>query len=315
MIKFSLFLFMGLLLISCGPKEEEVSEPGKNLTVDANLVFFYYQDLEKAERFYSDILGMEKVLDYGFAKIHRLSQSSYLCLVDVTKGMHEASEPKTVTLSFVTDEVDAWYEYLKEKGLEMRGPLGDATRHPTRGFVTYDPEGYFLEFERFLDHPQNLHLHQHLKTAEAVYPHTGQKTERPAGLGILANVIWLYYRDIPLAQRFYEDNFGAELLVDQGFAKVYSCSDSAFIGLVDEAQGLHNFTEKKAVNVAFISSRIEQWFAHFTQKDLKFRDLLEEQSSFPVKTFVLYDSGGYFLEFDHFIDDEKNKKIRSYLNN
>jgi len=58
MIKFSLFLFMGLLLISCGPKEEEVSEPGKNLTVDANLVFFYYQDLEKAERFYSDILGM-----------------------------------------------------------------------------------------------------------------------------------------------------------------------------------------------------------------------------------------------------------------
>ena len=39
-----------------------------------------------------------------------------------------------------------------------RGPVRDATRHPTRGFVAYDPEGYFLEFERFLDHPQNAAL-------------------------------------------------------------------------------------------------------------------------------------------------------------
>ena len=30
-----------------------------------------------------------------------------------------------------------------------------ATRYPTRGFVAYDPEGYSLEFETFLDHAQN----------------------------------------------------------------------------------------------------------------------------------------------------------------
>lgn len=309
-----LIVLMGLLLIGCVPKEQEMKIMSDELKIDANLVFFYYQDLDKAERFYSDVLGMEKVLDYGFAKIHRLSQSSYLCLVDVTKGMHEASEPKTVTLSFVTDEIDAWYDYLKAEGLTMRGPLGDATRHPTRGFVTYDPEGYFLEFERFLDHPQNTDLHQSLKNVMAVYPQAGQETSRPAELGIKANVLWLYYRDIPSAQGFYEDNFGAQLLVDQGFAKVYSSSASAFIGLVDEAQGLHRFTEKKAVNVAFITAEIEQWFAAFTRDNLNFKDQLEDQSDFPVRTFVLYDPGGYFLEFDHFIEDEKNRKLRSYLN-
>ena len=51
-----------------------------------------------------------------------------------------------------------WYAHLVSKGVKMRGPVGDATRHPTRGFVAYDPEGYFLEFERFLDHPQNTRL-------------------------------------------------------------------------------------------------------------------------------------------------------------
>lgn len=31
------------------------------------------------------------------------------------------------------------------------------------GLVAYDPEGYFLEFERFLDHPQNARLLDALK--------------------------------------------------------------------------------------------------------------------------------------------------------
>jgi hypothetical protein len=40
--------------------------------------------------------------------------------------------------------------------------VSNATRHPTRGFVAYDPEGYFLEFETFLDHPQNAALRRAL---------------------------------------------------------------------------------------------------------------------------------------------------------
>jgi hypothetical protein len=50
------------------------------------------------------------------------------------------------------------YDYLVSKGVHVRGPVGDATRHPTRGFVAYDPESYFFEFETFVDHPQNAAL-------------------------------------------------------------------------------------------------------------------------------------------------------------
>jgi hypothetical protein len=33
----------------------------------------------------------------------------------------------------------------------------------------------------------------------------------------------------------------------------------------------------------------------------------------PVRVFVTTDPGGYYLEFDHFLLDERNRKILSYL--
>jgi len=294
-------------------EKQEVQGKSEDLDIQANMVFFYYSDLVEAEQFYEHVLGFKKVLDYGFAKILRISRTSFIGLVDETKGMHKPDEPKTVTLSFVTDEIDGWYRYLQEQGVKMRGELGDATRHPTRGFVAYDPAGYFLEFECFLEHPQNEKLLEKLKAVPAVYPEKSQATLRPKELGIQANVIWLYYRDIPAAQRFYSENLGSELLVDQGFAWVYSSSSSAFIGLVDEMHGLHRFSEKKAVNVCFISPQIEKWFTKLKRKKLEIRDSLEDQANFPVRTFVIYDTGGYFLEFDWFLEDGKNTEILKFL--
>lgn len=304
-------LALVLLGISCSGAETVPEEEGsmKQLGNLGNLMFFYYPDLDAAERFYTGLLGLEKVLDYGFARICRISQSTYIGLVDETKGMHDPSEPKTVTLAFVTDEIDGWYDYLVEQGVEMRGPLGDASRHPTRGFVAYDPAGYFLEFERFLDHPQNVKLHAHLEGIGSVYSPAGQETTRPAELGIRASVFWLYYKDIPAAQGFYEDVFGASQLVDQGFAKVYSSSSSGFIGLVDEAQGLHRFSEKKAVNVSFLTDQIDEWYARFLEKGVTIKDPLADASAIPVRAFVGYDPAGYFIEFDTFLEDPRNTKI------
>ena len=283
------------------------------LSVKANLVFFYYPDLEEAEKFYGSLLGCEKVLDYGFASIFRISPSTFIGLVDETKGMHDPSEPKSVTLSFITYEIDQWYQYLTDQEVQMHRPLSDSSRIPIRGFVALDPAGYFLEFETFKEHPQNALLHEHLAPSQALYPLPQQQTSRPADCGILANVIWLYYRDIPEAQAFYENNLEFKLLVDQGFAKVYSSSRTGFIGLVDESQGLHRFSKEKAVNVCFLTERIDDWFAHLQAKNTRIKDALEEMERIPVKAFVALDPGEYFIEFDHFLEDPKNQRIRELL--
>jgi catechol 2,3-dioxygenase-like lactoylglutathione lyase family enzyme len=283
------------------------------LNIQANLVFFYYPDLEEAEKFYGNLLGFEKVLDYGFARIFQLSSSAFIGLVDETKGMHDPSEPKSVTLSFVTNEIDQWFRYLSDERVPMHRPLSESSRIPIKGFVALDPAGYFLEFETFAEHPQNALLHEHLAPTQALYPIPQQQTSRPADCGILANIIWLYYRDIPEAQAFYQDNFGFKLLIDQGFAKVYSSSKTGFIGLVDETQGLHRFTQEKGVNVCFLTDQIDAWYSHFQAKKVKIKDDLEEMESIPVKAFVAYDPGEYFIEFDFFLEDSKNQRIRELL--
>jgi catechol 2,3-dioxygenase-like lactoylglutathione lyase family enzyme len=303
------------LLASFCQKETDQMEKKKSeaLSIQANLVFFYYPDLTEAEKFYGNLLGFEKVLDYGFAKIFRMSPSTFIGLVDETKGMHDPSEPKSVTLSFATNEVDRWFRYLSDQGVPIHRPLSDSSRIPIKGFVALDPAGYYLEFEMFLEHPQNELLHQHLASSQALYPLAEQETTRPSECGILANIIWLYYKDIPEAQAFYESVFGFNLLVDQGFAWVYASSPTGFIGLVDEAQGLHRYSEKKAVNVCFLTDQIDSWYGHFEAKKVMIKDVLEEGKSIPVKTFVALDPANYFLEFDHFLGDPRNNRIRELL--
>ncbi|MCP4709318.1 MAG: hypothetical protein GY869_11885 [Planctomycetes bacterium] len=278
------------------------------LPVQANMVFLYYRDLEGATAFYEKTIGLEKVADYGFAKIFQASPSMFLGLVDEKEGMHKADEPKTVTLAFVTEQVDMWYAYLQSKGVTIRNPLGDATRHPTRGFVALDPEGYFLEFETFLDHPQNVDLRSVLENVPAYHPPNlpGDETE---AMAIQAHVIWLYYNDIPAAQGFYEEVFGSTLLVDQGFAKVYSSGPASFIGLVDQSQGLHKYSKEKSVTVCFLSEAIDGWYEHVQEKGLEIRSPLAGEGRVPVRTFVTYDIGEYFLEFDHFLPHKENERI------
>ena len=154
-----LAIIVGGLAMTASAEGQPVP-PGRPpaLTVQANIVFLYYRDVPAAQRFYEDIIGLTLTVDQGFSKIYQVSPTSFIGLVDESQGLHRASEAKAVTVSFVTEQIDEWYAYLQSKGVKVRGPIGNATRHPTRGFVAYDPEGYYLEFERFLDHPQNAAL-------------------------------------------------------------------------------------------------------------------------------------------------------------
>jgi len=307
------FICLGIMFSGCSRPRIEETVTAELPDIQANMVFFYYRDLDRAVDFYHNLLGLTQVLDYGFAKAFRISETSYICLVDETKGMHDASEPKTVTLSFITEEVDGWFRYLQDNGVEMHSPLGDATRHPTRGFVALDPEGYFLEFETFLDHEQNIKLRERLAASAALYPEAGDTSSRPKNLGIQGNVFWLYYQDIPAAQNFYQDNLGLEMLVDQGIAKVYTSSPTAFIGLVDEAKGLHRFSDKKAVNIGFFTNRIDDWYQILLDKGLPMRGPLDEAAQERVRAFVTFDSAGYYLEFDSFLDHEDNTELLKIL--
>ena len=287
--------------------------------IQATNAFFYYDDVGLAWDFYTRILGLPTAADYGFAKILRVSRGSYLTLVDADRGMHTTAEPKSVTLALVTEEVEGWWEYLQREGIEMRADLNYREGQPHDGFVAKDPEGYFLEFERFNPHPENERLMPLLDAVQALYPDGGEPapgvtSARPADLGIQATVFWLYYRDLEAIQEFYEAVLGVQMVVDQGWAKVYPVSSTGFIGFVDGERGLHEATDEKAVTVSFFTADVDAWFEHLRawgEMELRTPEISGEGDF--VRTFVGYDPEGYFLEWDTFLDVESNRELLPLL--
>ena len=102
---------------------------------------------------------------------------------------------------------------------------------------------------------------------------------------------------------------GLNLLVDQAFARVYSSSLTGFIGLVDESQGLHRFSEEKSVIVSFFSDNVHVWQSHLLDRGVRMHKPSIMIESDAVEVLLAYDTGGYYVEFDRFLDVDQNYAI------
>lgn len=308
-----------IILIGCGQPARKANleqkgspmEASENRSIIANNAFFYYADLEAAWRFYGEVLGLETVADYGFAKIMRIAEASYLTLVDAESGMHTADEPKTVAIALITDQLDEWHDYIVKQDVVMKYGYSPKPGSPHDGFVVVDPEGYYLEFERFNHHPENERLMPILDALESVYPAPSAVAKRPSGLGFKATVLWLYTNDVEAMREFYESVFGFELTVDQGWAKILATSPTGFIGPVDGARGMHSWTEDKGVTVSFITDDVDAWFEHLKDQpafELRTPEVIEESRA-GARVFVGYDPDGYFVELDQFFQADGNESL------
>lgn len=284
----------------------------RDFGIRATNVFLYYRDLNRATEFYRGTLGMELVADYDMARIFRMTEDSYLILVDAAKGMHSAEEPKSVAVALLTDQLEQWHAYLATKGIAPTSAFAPRPGRAHDGFVIEDPEGYLLEFERFNQHPENEDLIPQLAQTKVV---RGPASTVPDGLGFNATITWLYYKDLQAMQTFYEQVMGLKLVVDQGWATVYRGSRTGYVGLVDERRGMNRWTEKKAVNVSFIIDDIDGWFNYIKAHDsfpLRGTAVNDDEAG-RYRAFVGYDPEGYFMEFDIFREHPLNAKLMPYL--
>ncbi len=284
--------------------------------IRASNLFLYYEDLERALDFYSKTLGMEMVADYEMAFILRMASDSYLILVDASKGMHTAQEPKTVALALLTAQLEEWYTYLKGQQVPMKFEFRPESGSAHDGFVAIDPEGYLLEFERFNQHPENESFIPILNQNKKNESISLRGDPHPEGLTIHSTITWLYYQDLLAMQSFYQDKLGLALVADQGWTKIYQVSNTSFLGLVDCQRGMHNCTEKNAVNVGFTIDDLEAWFTYTMENNLFALDE-NELGADPegrYKAFVGFCPEGYYLEFDQFYPHEDNDLLITYLN-
>lgn len=308
-------LISSLLLSICLISHESAlgADPMSDYGTTASNVFFYYEDVEAATTFYRDVLGFRVAADYGFAKIMQAAPKSFVTLVDHNMGMHSSDEPKTTAIALVTDQLDEWWDYIQSQDVAMRSDNytpREGSAHD--GFVAIDPEGYFLEFERFNPHAENEKLIPVLNDTATLYAHPDSNV--PEGLGFKATVIWFYYKDMEGIQRFYEDVLGFDLIVDQGWAKIYPVGPSSYFGLVDEQRGMHSYTEQKGVTMSFFTADLDGWYEYLSNNEaIEMRSPAIEEE-IPYRAFVAYDPEGYFLEWDVFNPVPDNELLLEAVN-
>jgi hypothetical protein len=116
------------------------------------VLWLYYRELAPIEAFFGEALGVGIVVDQGWAKVYPASPTGFLGFVDGERGLHETTEEKGVTVSFFTSGIETWFGHLRDvTGFVLRTPEVTSEGDFVRVFVGYDPEGYFLEWDEFVD--------------------------------------------------------------------------------------------------------------------------------------------------------------------
>jgi hypothetical protein len=150
-------------------QNEKSALPGnsipENLKIHSTITWLYYQDLLNMQNFYQDQFGLTMVADQGWTKIYQLSETGFLGLVDCRRGMHTCSEKKAVNVGFIIDDLEGWFDYVKEnKVMELyEDELGTGPEGRYKAFVGFCPEDYYLEFDHFYPHVDNTLLMNYLK--------------------------------------------------------------------------------------------------------------------------------------------------------
>ena len=136
----------------------------KTLAFNASITWLYYRDVLAMQRFYENRLGLELVADQGWTKIYQGSETGFIGLVDERRGMNQYADEKAVNVSFLINDLDGWLDYAtKYKPFELRSEeMGVGPDGKYRAFVSYDPEKYFMEFDKFYDHADNTELMEFL---------------------------------------------------------------------------------------------------------------------------------------------------------
>ncbi|RVT86949.1 VOC family protein [Rhodobacteraceae bacterium CCMM004] len=124
---------------------------------------------------------------------------------------------------------------------------------------------------------------------------TSDPAARPEGAAELA-ITFLYFRDVPVAQAFYERVLGLELAIDQGWSKIYRLTGAAHVGLVDETRGAHRASDTKPVQLCLRVADVDAWHKWVAGCDVAGLTAPKDVESLGIRVFVFNDPEGHQIE-------------------
>lgn len=114
------------------------------------IIFLYVSDLNRSKDFYEGIMKFPLRLDQGTCRIVETNQKGGGLLGYCSKDPSKSIGNQFI-ITLVTPDVDVWYDYLKENGVEVLEPPQFNPGFNIYHFYFKDPDGHLLEIQEFRD--------------------------------------------------------------------------------------------------------------------------------------------------------------------
>lgn len=114
---------------------------------DSQITFCYTDNLNRTAEWYEQVLGLELAIDQGACRIYRVAGQGFLGFCErAAVGINHDD----IILTFITDEVDQWYDRLRNFDAIVIGEPEVNEKYGIYHFFARDPNGYRIEIQRFL---------------------------------------------------------------------------------------------------------------------------------------------------------------------
>lgn len=128
----------------------------------SQITFCYTDNLARTGEWYERVLGLELALDQGKCRIYRVAGQGFLGLCErAAVGINHDD----LILTFVTDDVDGWYDRLRRFEAIVVGAPEVNEAFGIYHFFARDPNGYRIEIQKFLSPVARDVCHQPPDTA------------------------------------------------------------------------------------------------------------------------------------------------------
>lgn len=116
-----------------------------------------------------------------------------------------------------------------------------------------------------------------------------------------SNITFLYYSNLDYGSKFIEEVFKLEMVMNQGFAKVYQINEKSFLGIVRASK---DEPYKGNTLISFNTRNLEYEYNRVSKLDISSLKDIQYLEQIPLKSFFFKDNEGHDFEIQQFINEE-----------
>jgi catechol 2,3-dioxygenase-like lactoylglutathione lyase family enzyme len=116
-------------------------------------------------------------------------------------------------------------------------------------------------------------------------------------------ITFLYTQDLSTTSRFYEGLLGLQLKLDQGSCKIYTITQTSFLGFCQRATAnLVNSVNSTSVILTLVTHEVDEWFSLLQSQDVNIEKHPAVNPEYNIYHFFFRDPNGYLIEIQEFLD-------------